>query len=156
MTASNVTRIVICCYCGDRAKLVTGAELYGAARCRPEFEKNWYWSCRPCKAYVGTHRNSPDFAPMGIIADQARRHARQSAHEAFDPIFKSGLLARRAAYDWLARMMGMPVERCHIAMFNEEQCTEVLRVCANMHDAFSRWFVEYTHAAECAVVRAME
>lgn len=56
--------------------------------------------------------------------------ARMKAHGAFDRFWKSGKMTRRQAYKWLARSMGIPKERCHMQMFSEGDCQEVVRLCS--------------------------
>jgi len=51
------------------------------------------------------------------------------AHEAFDPIWKSGRMKRKEAYSWLSSALCIDVNDCHIGMFNEEACEQVVRVC---------------------------
>ncbi|EHM39185.1 hypothetical protein HMPREF0372_03848 [Flavonifractor plautii ATCC 29863] len=51
------------------------------------------------------------------------------AHQAFDPLWKSKRMTRRAAYAWLSQQMGLPPEKTHIGMFNQEQCCKVIRLC---------------------------
>lgn len=37
-------------------------------------------------------------------------------------------MLRNEAYAWLSNKMGISVEDCHIAMFNEIQCKKVLQI----------------------------
>lgn len=55
--------------------------------------------------------------------------ARMRAHQQFDPLWKEGWMSRKQAYRWLARMMCIPVERCHFVMFSEGDCKEAIRLC---------------------------
>lgn len=73
------------------------------------------------------------------MANKATRAARTAAHAAFDPLWRYKLQcnprmrrnrARSAAYAWLARELGIPVERCHISLFGVPQCMRVVEVCA--------------------------
>ena len=54
--------------------------------------------------------------------------ARMRAHQSFDRLWQKGPMSRTQAYRWLARMMGIPVERCHMQMFSEGDCLEVIRL----------------------------
>jgi hypothetical protein len=56
--------------------------------------------------------------------------ARMKAHNAFDRFWLSGKMSRKQAYKWLARAMGIPRERCHMVMFSEGDCEEVVRLCS--------------------------
>lgn len=64
-------------------------------------------------------------APPG--SDRAR--ARTAAHAAFDPLWQSGHFTRGVAYEWLASMMGLPVDLTHMVLFDEEQCQHVVDIC---------------------------
>jgi len=54
-------------------------------------------------------------------------------HGAFDHIWREGVrageskvAARTHAYIWLAANLGLPPERCHVAMFDAETCRRAL------------------------------
>lgn len=55
--------------------------------------------------------------------------ARINAHMALDVIWKFGAMKRSQAYAWLAKEMKLPIERCHIGMFDETQCARVIEIC---------------------------
>lgn len=55
--------------------------------------------------------------------------ARIAAHNAFDPLWKSGLFNRGVAYEWLASELGIPVAKCHMILFDVEQCRRVVAIC---------------------------
>ena len=128
---------VICPYCGNPSKLVSGDTIYTERR---DLALLKYYRCVPCDAHVGCHKpgtfvyignkkiNSDGSLPMGQLADAQLRAARQVAHAVFDPIWRDAGTPRRAAYDWLARQMGLPVERTHIAEFDLAQCRRVVEV----------------------------
>ena len=112
-----------CPYCGSKATIVTGATIY-PHRC--DLRHLRFWVCTPCDARVGCHATG---APMGTLANAALRACRASAHAAFDPLWKTGVIrGRSAAYAWLADHLGVPVARCHMAMFDEAQCSRVVEV----------------------------
>lgn len=52
-----------------------------------------------------------------------------AAHEAFDPLWRSGQRKRADTYKWLAEQLGLPLARCHIGLFDEAQCRRVLELC---------------------------
>ncbi len=57
------------------------------------------------------------------------------AHQALDYHWKfKGTLSRSGAYARLARDMSMQQSACHIGMFNEEQCRQVVEVCSKWAD----------------------
>jgi hypothetical protein len=112
-----------CPYCGESAKITSGATLYPHL---PEFHRRNYWACLPCNAYVGCHPHST--RPMGTLADSKLRLLRMATHRAFDPLWKSGEMERPAAYAWLAERMKIRVEDCHIAQFDTEQCETAIEI----------------------------
>lgn len=116
---------VYCDYCGRRAELVDSKVIYGK-----DFGHKCYL-CRPCLAYVGCHKGTDK--PLGRLANAELREWKKRAHEAFDPLWKYGRFRgyRDAAYSWLAKRMGLPVEETHIGMFDIDQCKRVVSICRN-------------------------
>lgn len=117
--------MVNCYYCGRQALLVSGTEIYPH---RPDLTKTKFYLCRPCQAWVGVHPNSKN-VPLGRLANAELRAAKSAAHRAFDPLWKEGAMKRKEAYKWLQGALGLSAEQCHIGMFNERQCRDVIRVC---------------------------
>lgn len=134
----------ICPYCGKFSVRSTGAELYAH---RPELADKQFYRCVPCEAWVGVHAMTG--APLGTLANSKLRKARSAAHAVFDPVWnfpaqhawlvgckgtskKKKSLGyyivkyRTQAYEQLAKLMDLPVEMCHIAMFNEDQCQQAI------------------------------
>lgn len=126
---SDINRGLVCPYCGSKTELIDSGKIY-----RKSYGN--LYICVPCDAYVGCH-GSTDIA-KGSVANKALRDARQAAHAAFDPLWhikmkRSGCdrrTARDKAYQWLGRCMGIPREEAHIAMFNMEQCQQVIELCS--------------------------
>lgn len=81
--------------------------------------------CKPCDAYVGTHKSQPDLA-LGRLANKELREAKKQAHLFFDRIWVEKYLDRKSAYEWLCKGMGLHRDLCHIGMFNVEQCNKVV------------------------------
>lgn len=117
-------RDVQCPYCGQKAEYVDSAEIYGKSY-------GMVYLCRPCDAYVGVH-NGTD-TPLGRLANRDLRRWRNRAHAAFDPLWQQGRYRRRRndAYAWLAGKMGLTKEETHIAMFDVEQCKQVIQIMNN-------------------------
>lgn len=113
---------VRCDYCQKRAEKVSGREVYPH---RPDLFGKTFWRCRPCEAHVGCHPDST--RPLGGLANKELRQARQRAHAAFDPIWKSGGMRRTAAYKWLAKAMS--VREIHIGQSNGPTCERIIEVC---------------------------
>lgn len=119
------SREVICDYCGQRAVLMAGRELYPH---RPELSDRRSYACAPCGATVGCHPGTEQ--PLGRLANAELRRARTAAHAAFDPLWKDGEISRTRAYRWLATQLGMDAETCHIGMFDIATCRQVVEVCS--------------------------
>lgn len=65
--------------------------------------------------------------PYSTPADYETRLSRTKAHREFDPIWESGLFSsRRAAYRWLAEVLGIPEDDCHFGRFDSSQCEEAV------------------------------
>lgn len=119
-----------CDYCSEPAEQVRGSVIYPHRR---DLARKWFWRCIPCGAYVGCHQGSG--RPLGRLANKQLRSAKQSAHAAFDPIWKSGRMKRGKAYSWLAKQLGIPKKHCHIGMFDVDMCSRVVEVCGKATEA---------------------
>lgn len=129
------TDVVMCDYCNRPARLVTGAAIYPG---RDDLAALKLWRCAPCDAHVGCHAAgawvwiagrkivSDGTLPLGRLANAELRRAKSRAHAAFDPLWKSKRMARRSAYSWLARRLGIPVDDCHIGMMDAAGCNAVV------------------------------
>jgi hypothetical protein len=84
------------------------------------------WECE-CGNRVGCHKGTT--TPLGSVCNEPTRIARQKVHQIFDPLWKKGLLpSRKDAYKWLARKMDMPNRKCHISMFNLDECVLAMHI----------------------------
>lgn len=113
----------VCPYCGIKAVLVGGCNIY------PEHEylhKKKFWLCRPCDAYVGVHKESKKFAPLGRLANKDLRLLKMEAHSLLDPYWKSGMISRSDLYERMAIFLGIKKNLCHIGYFDEETCQKVI------------------------------
>jgi len=123
-----------CPYCNRIAQLVSGDEIYSG---RVDLAHKKFWKCTPCQAWVGTHLKSITFAPMGRLANQDLRKAKQAAHKAFDPLWRLGSVkhkipkqeARIRAYKWLSESLNIDPKDCHIGMFDIDMCNQVVKFC---------------------------
>lgn len=113
-----------CSYCDQPSELVGGLDIYPH---RPDLAHKWFYRCLPCSAYVGCHPGTKK--PLGRLANEQLRRAKNRAHAAFDPLWKNGPMKRGDAYHWLAKRLEIPVKACHIGMFDEETCLRVVEVC---------------------------
>lgn len=104
---------VVCPYCGNVAVRVTGKEIYPH---RPDLEERSFYLCKPCDAYVGTHKGT--YRPLGRMANAELRKAKIAAHSKFDLLWKSGQFDRTGAYAFMAKKLGLSMTECHIGMFD--------------------------------------
>lgn len=116
-----------CPYCGKTVLLKDASFIYHNNK-----SKNWgkIWVCSDyphCDAYVGCHKGTS--IPLGRLANARLRTLKSEAHRQFDPIWKSGLMSRKEAYRWLADMLKIPCEECHIGMFDVKECQKVIYLC---------------------------
>lgn len=120
--------IVICPYCDKQATLLTGKEVYNH---RKDLWDLQFWACIDCDARVGCHKSGTGTSPLGRLANAELRRAKSIAHKSFDRVWRKGkdkLMSRTLAYSWLAEQLCIPVEDCHIGMFNLDQCKNVVSI----------------------------
>lgn len=138
MNQSDIcNRVVSCPYCGGFARLVDSSDVYRSGR---NYGK--LWACMPCGAWVGVHKNSRTFAPLGRLANAELRKAKIEAHSAFDRLWKEWDLDRDEAYSWLADRLGIEARECHIGMFDLEMCRRVIEIMTGRQQG-----MENTHEA---------
>lgn len=118
-------RKVTCGHCDRPAELVTGKVIYPR---RVAFFDKWYWRCEPCGAYVGCHPGGTQ--PMGRLANEELRKARQRVHKALDPLWKSGSMTRSEAYKMLAVRLSIAKQNCHVGMFDLATCARAEKALA--------------------------
>lgn len=115
-----------CQYCNKLAKLVNGDIIYPH---RKDLYNLNFWLCEKCNAYCGCHKNT--ITPLGTLANSSLRKLRSECHKEFDVLWKDYNMTRTDAYKWLSEQMCVDLELCHIAMFNEEQCKNLLTIIMN-------------------------
>lgn len=126
---------VTCPYCRKRAVLRDSSVVYGRSH-------GPIWICFSCDAYVGVHKGSKNYSPLGTLADTETRKEREKAHRNFDPLWKrkmeqegiSKTQARKRGYAWLAKQLGISRSACHIAEFDADRCREAVRICKPYKD----------------------
>lgn len=122
-----------CPYCGGEAILKDGVFIYKKNKAKKNHDKVWVCSNYPkCDAYVCCHKGTT--IPFGRLANARLRTLRQEAHKQFDPIWQSGLVSRRDAYKWLANMLRIDVEDCHIGTFDIKMCQRVIHLCKEQNN----------------------
>ncbi len=115
-----------CPVCGNRPQLVTGKTLFPRSA---QLHAQKFWRCPAGCSHVGCHVGTD--IPLGTLATAAMRRARREAHLAFDAVWKMSGMRRPEAYAELARRLGIPVEQCHVAEFDEVRCAQVIAICAD-------------------------
>lgn len=76
-----------------------------------------------CRSTCGAH---PDGRPASSPADAETKRARIRAHEAFDRLWKRGIMTRHDAYRHLQLLMHLSKDEAHIGFFSKEQCEELI------------------------------
>ena len=121
-----------CHYCDQPTELADSREVYGRSY-------GMIYICRPCNAYVGTHKRSGK--AYGVVANRELRKAKSDVHKVFDRIWMERHINRiypevlkntknrEKAYIWLSKQMGMTRATCHIGMFSVDQCRQAIRIC---------------------------
>lgn len=120
------------CHCGSIASLRSNSLLYNGK----EYGNGraFICDCFPdCKGSVGTH---PDGRPLGTIPDEATKVLRRQIHAEIDPLWKnredrSKKRNRSSVYGWLRRILKISPQKCHIGMFNEQDCLRALEIIKN-------------------------
>lgn len=106
-----------CPYCGKDAEWVENKAVYGK-----NYGKSYMiWLCRDCDAYVGCHNNTKE--PLGTMANARLRKARIEAHNAIDPLWKSGKVKRNHVYGLLHKMFGKEI---HIGNSDLSLCFDIV------------------------------
>lgn len=123
----------LCPYCGAPTKYIDSIEVYKTR------SYGMLYACLPCGAWVGVHHKTSADA-LGRLANKELRQWKMRAHEAFDSLWRLSNRKRRRqnAYGWLANELGITRDRCHIGMFNVEQCKAVVAICAKLREAVSK------------------
>lgn len=114
--------------CGGATSLVGGKRIYPH---RPDLYHKRFYLCEQCGAYCGRHPRTT--RPLGTPAGRELREARQRAHAAFDPLWKSGKMKRANAYKWLAKKLG--VAAVHIGESGLGTCNRIVQLYTERRSA---------------------
>lgn len=91
--------------------------------------------CPSCGAYVGCHPGTS--MAKGMVANAKQRHLRRLAHDAVDFLWKDGYLDRQTVYYRLARLLGKPKNKAHIAMLTMAELQQVISYMNQLQDALA-------------------
>lgn len=111
-----------CSYCGRPAILKPASEVFHDPK-----RTGYVYVCShfpACNAYVGVHPGTK--IPMGTLANPQLRRKRIEAHQAFDSIWKNGVMSRNQAYRWLSCTLCLTESQTHIAQFGDYMCDRVI------------------------------
>lgn len=111
-----------CPYCGKEAQWVENSVVYGR-----RYGKSYMcWYCE-CGAYVGCHNNTN--VPLGTLANKETREWRMKAHEAIDPLWRSGERSRGDVYNAISGALGY---RVHVGESSIEQCRAIIEAASHL------------------------
>lgn len=122
-----------CPYCEGTPRIVSNAEIYG----REYGEWPYTVLCDGCGAYVGLHPHTD--VPLGTLADRNLREARKKGKGWFMKLQRKRGMSRNSAYQWLSDQLGIGIEECHWAWFDEQQCNRAEGVCIQALRDDHRW-----------------
>lgn len=114
-----------CPHCNGAVEIASNAAIYNG---REYGDWPWIYLCvnKKCFASIGMHPETN--LPLGTLAHGPLRQQRMKAKSLFNPLWQSGKMARKYAYYWLAKEMGLPPEQCHFGLFDEKQCELAMKV----------------------------
>lgn len=111
-----------CPYCGSPVTLRSADGIY-----RDNSRGAMLYVCShypECDAYVRVHSGTK--VPMGSLANRELRALRRAAHHYFDQLYRSGMMSREDAYQWLAQWISAPLSEAHIGHLGEYYCRKVI------------------------------
>lgn len=68
------------------------------------------------------------------LASPETHRARSAAHAAFDPVWQSGKMTRREAYEALAAALSIPRTDCHMKLMDEETALRVPAIAQELRN----------------------
>lgn len=120
-----------CPYCKDGGEVICTKNSY-IYRGTEYGKYPWVYVCTKCRAAVGLHNETN--LPLGTLANDALRDARNKAKNLFNPLWMNGEMARSYAYIWLAKKMKIAPAVCHFGLFDEAQCKQAVEIILTRHD----------------------
>ena len=122
----TTSKLPICPYCGGDSAKTTGQFVYPHVK-RLNARTFYFCDDGHPPAWVGSHKRTG--RPLGTLANAELRAERTNTHQLFDPLWQAeGRAAREGLYLWLGDAMGLRPNKCHIGMFDLDQCREAQQV----------------------------
>lgn len=109
-----------CNHCNNNVIIINNKEIYGNSY----GEWPWIYYCDNCGAYVGIH--SYTNIPLGTLADEQTRKARQVCKKPFVDLYKTKKMTKNRAYRLLSIKLNIPFSKCHFGMFDINMCEKAL------------------------------
>jgi len=119
-----------CPYCKSKTDYSkSSAEVYNGQDFGPIF------ICRPCKAWVGAHKDREE--PMGMVCKSDDKLSRVITHAYFDPLWQPAskyqiFKTRAQAYEMFAREMKLPPALAHIGCLTISECVKLQAICKRL------------------------
>lgn len=92
----------------------------------------YYWHCGNCGSSVGCHPNT--CIPLGPMATRSIRRKRSKVHSLFDPIWQNKYLTRADAYRWLAKVLELETDDCHIGQLSDDELRQAIIILTTHRD----------------------
>ena len=111
-----------CPYCGSHAIFKSADGIY-----KDNSRGTMLYVCAhypQCDAYVRAHAGTR--IPVGSMANHELRQLRKTAHDCFDKLYKTGIMTKQEAYQWLADIICAPLSQAHIGYLGEYYCKVVI------------------------------
>ncbi|WP_346798113.1 zinc-finger-containing protein [Halomonas sp. Bachu 37] len=121
---------VVCPHCQSPVDVASHREVYG----QDYGSWPWFYLCTGCEARVGIHPKTD--IPLGTLVTDAIREARKHSKARFTPLYETGRMTRREAYQALADRLGIPVSECHFGWFDSEMCEKAGKVARELYIAY--------------------
>lgn len=123
---------IYCCECKAEveARLTSGGEVYPH---RPDLYSLPFWICDQCNNFVGCHYKTKNRTrPLGVISNKEVKNAKVHIHNLIDPLWKNGLMTRKALYRLISDKLGYSYHTGEIKSI--EQARAIYKVCKGIHE----------------------
>jgi len=124
---------ILCDYCQGPTQWLPDTAVYSQSY------GGMVYVCLTCKAWVGCHRRKdgqPGNYPLGRLANAELRRLKIRGHALFDRFWRAAIelrgwskkRARASAYKWLSSETGIPPEKMHFGMLDNQECAKAIAV----------------------------